>query len=158
MPSFQLLGLASAQFSSLFALTDAALHDLNICRMIATKNPGYPCRVGLVDAEIGDELLLLPFEHQAAQSPYKASGPIFVRKASAQAIIAPGVIPDYVSSRQISIRAYDAAHMMIDAVVCEGVATSRAIGQLFAVAAVEYLHLHNAKRGCFSCAVKRCAE
>jgi hypothetical protein len=149
MPSFQLLGLASAQFSSLFALTDAALHDLNICRMIATKNPGYPCRVGLVDAEIGDELLLLPFEHQAAQSPYKAS---------AQAIIAPGVIPDYVSSRQISIRAYDAAHMMIDAVVCEGVATSRAIGQLFAVAAVEYLHLHNAKRGCFSCAVKRCAE
>jgi hypothetical protein len=57
-----------------------------------------------------------------------------VRRAARQCKLDAGVIPDYVRLRQMSVRAYDAAHLMVDAA---------------------YIHLHNAKRGCFSCRVDR---
>jgi Protein of unknown function (DUF1203) len=153
--TFQLVSLPHQPFVSLFRLNDSALRELNIRRVLATTHPGYPCRVGLIDAAIGDELLLLPFEHQAADSPYKASGPIYIRKASQQEILAPDVVPDYVRLRQISVRAYDAEHMMIDASACEGGDVAPAIRAMFADDQVAYIHLHNAKRGCYSCAVIR---
>lgn len=155
MDSFQLVGLPFERFQPLFALTDAALAELNMRRVIATSNPGYPCRVSLADAEIGEELLLLAFEHQPAMSPYRSSGPIFVRKAAVEANVEPGVLPDYVRRRLISARAYDPAHSMIDATVCAGVDAAAAIQRMFRSKEVAYIHLHNANRGCFSCAVKR---
>ncbi len=124
-------------------------------RVTASSKPGYPCRVSLVDAEIGDELLLLPFEHQPAKSPYKASGPIFIRRGAVQAKLEAGVIPDYVGSRLISVRAYDGDHFMTDAVVCEGIDAAQAIRTMFSSDQVAYIQLHNAKRGCFSCTVER---
>jgi Protein of unknown function (DUF1203) len=155
MAFFQLVGLPYAQFAPLFGLTDAALSRNNIRRVFATESPGYPCRVSLADAEVGEELLLLPFEHQPADSPYKASGPIFVRKGAVEAGLEPGVIPDYVRSRLMSIRAYDEAHLMTDATVCAGGDTSATIQQMLSAVEVSYIHLHNAKRGCFSCTVNR---
>jgi Protein of unknown function (DUF1203) len=153
--SFRLIGLPDQRFTALFSLSDSALSELNVRRVLATTHPGYPCRVGLIDAAIGDELLLLSFEHQTAGSPYKASGPIYVRKASRQESLPPDMIPDYVRLRQISVRAYDAQHMMIDATVCEGCEVAPLIRTMFADDEVAYIHLHNAKRGCFSCAVHR---
>jgi hypothetical protein len=155
MKSFQLAGLPFEPFAPLFALSDAELTDLDVRRVVATKKPGFPCRVSLVDADVGDELLLLPFEHQPAGSPYKASGPIYVRKAALQNVVEPGLIPDYVRSRLMSARAYDAAHQMIDATVCSGTDTASVIQEMFSNGAVAYIHLHNAKQGCFSCVVRR---
>jgi hypothetical protein len=150
-----LVALPIEPFSALFALSDAKLREQNIRRVFATHKPGYPCRVGLIDAEIGDELLLLPFEHQPANSPYHSSGPIFVRKGSTQANIDHGVIPDYVRSRLISVRAYDANDLMADALVCAGADSAAAIEKFFDNDTIAYIHLHNAHRGCFSCAVNR---
>jgi hypothetical protein len=155
MSSFQLVGLSFEPFASFFDLSDSALTKLNMRRVVAATKPGYPCRVSLADAEIGEELLLLPFEHQPASSPYKASGPIFVRKAAIQAHIEPGVIPEYVGSRLISVRAYDAAHLMTDAIVCPGNETATAIQKMFSADEVSYIRLHNANRGCYSCTVNR---
>jgi hypothetical protein len=155
MASFQLAGLPPAYFAPLFALTDAELSRIDARRVIADRKPGFPCRVSLVDADIGEELLLLPFEHQPASSPYRSSGPIFVRKAAMQAVLDPGVVPDYVRTRLMSVRAYDAAHQMIDAAVCPGSEAARVLGQMFSRADAAYIHLHNANRGCFSCAVRR---
>lgn len=155
MTSFQLVGLPFELFSPLFALSDAELAVRNVRRVVATEKPGYPCRVSLADAEIGEELLLLPFEHQPASSPYKASGPIFVRKAAVQANIERGVIPEYVRHRLMSVRAYDAAHLMTEAVVCAGSDTASAIQKMFGRDEVAYIHLHNANRGCFSCVARR---
>ena len=120
MASFQLAGLPQASFAPLFALTDQELSRIDARRVVADRKPGFPCRVSLVDADIGEELLLLPFEHQPASSPYRSSGPIFVRKAAIRAVLEPGVVPDYVRTRLMSVRAYDAAHQMIDAAVCPG--------------------------------------
>src|ERR1700686_1977043 len=118
--SFQLIGLPSEPFAALFEFSDQALAEIDAQRVIATEKPGFPCRISLEDAEIGEELLLLPYAHQPARSPYRASGPIFVRKAARPCKLDAGVIPDYVRLRQMSVRAYDVAHLMIDAAVCEG--------------------------------------
>ncbi|HEY1314570.1 MAG TPA: DUF1203 domain-containing protein [Steroidobacteraceae bacterium] len=124
-------------------------------RVVATEKPGYPCRVSLADAEVGEELLLLPFAHQNARSPYRSTGPIFVRRAARPRRLAVDEIPDYVALRQISVRAYDAAHMMIDAAVCDGPDTASVIHGIFDNSQAAYIHLHNARRGCFSCRVER---
>lgn len=155
MRSFQLVGLPFEPFSPLFMLSDAQLSKRNARRVFAETKPGYPCRVSLADAEIGEELLLLPFEHQPAGSPYRSSGPIFVRKTAVQAHIAPGVIPDYVRTRLISVRAYDAMDLMSDATVCAGDEAAAVIQRMFANDKIAYIHLHNANRGCFSCLVRR---
>lgn len=155
MTSFQLVGLPAAPFTALFSLSEAELSEIHTQRVVATSQPGYPCRVSLADAEIGEELLLLPYTHQPAATPYRASGPIFVRKSARQAVVDPGVVPPYVTRRLMSVRAYDALGWMMDAAVCPGVETAAVIERLLEDARVAYIHLHNANRGCFSCAVRR---
>jgi Protein of unknown function (DUF1203) len=155
MTSFQLVGLPFEPFAPLFALPEAELKKRNVQKVFAHTQPGYPCRVSLIDAAIGEELLLLPFEHQPASSPYKSSGPIFVRKAAVQANLEPGMIPDYIRLRLMSVRGYDSSHLMTDAMVCAGHDAESAIQRLFNSNEVAYIHLHNANRGCFSCAVNR---
>ena len=155
MASFQLVGLSPESFAPLFALSEAELSRIDARRVFADSKPGFPCRVSLEDAEIGEELLLLPFEHQPAASPYRSSGPIFVRKAARQTVVEPGAIPDYVRTRLLSVRVYDAAHQMIDAAVCPGSEVARIIDLMFSRGEAAYIHLHNANRGCFSCAVRR---
>jgi len=140
MNPFQLVGIPYEPFASLFALSDAELLERNARRVFAETKPGYPCRVSLEDAEIGEELLLLPFEHQPASSPYKSSGPIFVRKASVEAHIEPGVIPDYVRTRLISVRAYDAKDFMTDATVCAGNEAAAAIQKMFSNRVLKFDH------------------
>lgn len=155
MSSFRLVGLDPAAFDPLFALDDAQLQQRGARRVHADSMPGYPCRISLEDAQPGDELLLLPFEHQPCASPYRASGPIFVRRGARQAVLAPGELPPYVTRRPISLRAYDAADMMVDAGIAEGDALRGEVERLLRDSRAHYLHLHNAKRGCFSCRVER---
>ena len=151
MRSFQLLGLPEAPFRPLFDLPDAELARRGARRVVADDRPGFPCRVSLEDAALGEELLLLPYEHQPAASPYRASGPIFVRRGAAQRRLAVGEGPEYVARRLMSLRAYAGDDMMIAAEVCEGTQAAEALQRLFADERARYVHLHNAKRGCFSC-------
>jgi hypothetical protein len=153
--SFQLIALPFEPFAPLFSLSDDELAERDMRRVVATEKPGYPCRVSLADAEVGEELLLLPFTHQPARSPYRESGPIFVRKLARRHAPAACEVPDYVRLRLMSVRAYDTSHQMIDAAVCEGVSVAQTILKMFENVDVAYIHLHNAKRGCFSCRVDR---
>ena len=155
MPSFQIVGLSPTPFEPLFALPPDELAARGIRRVRAAAGTGYPCRVSLADAEAGDELLLLPFEHQPANSPYRASGPIYVRVGARQRTMPVGEVPASVRRRQISLRAYDGDDLIVAAEVCEGEAVGAEIERLLADPRVSYLHLHNAKRGCYSCLVRR---
>jgi hypothetical protein len=154
-PIWQLAGIAQAPFERLFRLSDGELAAHGAVRRIADTDFGFPCRISLEDARSGDELLLLPFEHHPAGSPYRASGPIFVRRGAQQSRLAAREVPPYVTRRLISVRGYDAAAMMVDATVCEGAVVAAELDRLFADPAIAYVHLHNARRGCFSCAVTR---
>ena len=155
MHAFQIVGIRHEPFEHLFDLTDEQLAAFGAVRRIATESPGFPCRVSLEDAQVGDELLLLPYEHHRAASPYRSAGPIFVRRGATQQRLPAGHVPGYVTRRLISVRAYDAQGMMVDAAVCEGSAAQAEIERCFGNREVAYLQLHNAKRGCFSCQVNR---
>ena len=153
--SFRLVALSEKTFAPLFALNDDALAAQGIRRVVAEVDSGYPCRVSLADATPGERLLLLSFTHQPADGPYRSTGPIFVRETAARAFPAVGEVPDAVRRRLLSVRAYDADGMMVDAEVCEGKTLETQITRFFARARVAYLHLHNAKPGCFACHVDR---
>jgi hypothetical protein len=155
MHPWRLSGLDPTPFETLFDLTDDALQRLGAVRRTADSVPGFPCRVSLEDAPVGSELLLVPYEHQPARSPYRASGPIFVRKGATRRDLDAGELPSTVLRRLISARAYDVNAMMVDATVCDGPEVSAALDGFFANGAVDYVHLHFAKRGCFSCVASR---
>lgn len=153
--SFRLTGLDHRLFTAFFDMSDEELAGIGAGRRRATQAHGFPCRVSLEDARVDDELILLPYTHQPAASPYRASGPIFVRRGARQAVLPTGVVPSYVGTRLISLRAYDHDDMMIDADVLDGAKVGQALDQVFRSDRVAYVHLHNAKRGCFSCRADR---
>lgn len=152
---FRIVALPAERFAALFERSDAELRALGARRMVADDKPGYPCRVSLVDAEIGETVLLLPFVHHDVDSPYRSAGPIFVRQGAATAAPAAGEIPELLRGRLLSVRAFDAAGMMVAAEVVEGRGLEACFDQLLAAADVQYLHVHNARPGCYNCAVVR---
>jgi hypothetical protein len=153
--NYQLRGLEPALFESLFDLDDAALAARGMRRLRADQPVGYPCRISLEDAPVGEELLLLPFTHQDSRSPYRASGPIFVRRGRPGAARITGTLPPYLALRPLSVRAYDAADEMVDAEVVDGAEAAPVIQRYLAREDVAYLHVHFARRGCYACRIDR---
>lgn len=153
--TFRLSGLDPAPIEPLFALDDAALQRHGAKRLVADRSHGYPCRASLEDALPGEALLLWTYEHQPSPSPYRACGPVFVRRGARRAVLPPELVPPYVAKRLISLRAYDDEHMMIDASVQDGTDVAATLVRLFAAPAVAYVHLHNARHGCFFCVADR---
>jgi len=142
-------------FSSLFHQSDDELRARGARRMVADKTPGFPCRVSLLDAEPGEEVLLLPFAHHDVDSPYRSSGPIFVRARAQTARLEVNEVPAMIRSRLLSIRGYDAKGMMLVSDIVEGKELEEHLWRFFANRQVEYVHLHNARPGCYNCRVER---
>ena len=153
--NFRIVGLSHAHFEPLFSLNEKDLAAKGAQRIIVDAKPGFPCRVGLADAEIGETVILVPFVHHDVESPYRASGPIFVRESATEAQVAVGEIPEVVTTRTMSVRAYDENGIMLDGSVVPGAQIETQIRKLFADPRIEYLHLHNAGAGCYSCKVER---
>jgi hypothetical protein len=151
---FRFQGLSITSFRPLFALTDDDLAARGMRRMIADAKPGFPCRVSLEDAEPGERVLLVNYEHQPAHSPYRAIGPIFVRESAGAAYDSLNV-PPVLRGRLLSLRAYDADGMMVEADVVCGDEVEASLTRLFARADSAYVHIHNAKRGCYACLVEQ---
>jgi hypothetical protein len=152
---FQVSGLPLAQFQPLFALSDAELAERNIVREVADKRPGFPCRVSLRDADVGERLLLLNYEHLPVASPFRSSHAIYVRENAVAAHPDVNEVPDVMASRLLSIRAFDDAGMMRAADVVPGKDVVPLIERMFGDAKVAYLHAHNARLGCFFARIDR---
>lgn len=153
--NFQFVALDAGEFAAYFEKTDDELAALGARRMSVNAQPGFPCRVSLTDAEVGEEVILLPYGHHAVNSPYRASGPIFVRKKAETAYPEINEIPPVFRQRLLSLRGYDRAAMMVFANVVEGKDLAEALSQLFENKKIEYIHVHNAKPGCFGGLVRR---
>ncbi|MEM7599430.1 MAG: DUF1203 domain-containing protein [Pseudomonadota bacterium] len=153
--TFQIHTLPYGDFEPLFDLSDEELSAKGMRRMTVDQSPGTPCRVSMTDAKVGERVILVNYEHQPENSPYQASHAIFVREGAEQATLDIGDVPEVITSRLMSVRLFDDAHMMIDADVVEGTKVAQAIDAAFANDAVRYIHLHNAKPGCFSASVTR---
>lgn len=153
--TFQIHALPMEPFAELFALSDDELRQQGACRMVVKQKPGTPCRVSMADAEVGETVILTNYTHQPHDTPYKATHAIFVREGVAQADPLAGEVPHVLRSRLISVRSYVADHMMIDADVVDGTDLANAIHAAFENSVVAYIHLHNAKPGCFAASVTR---
>jgi len=153
--SFQVIPLPRDIFAPLFDLPDGALAARRAVRVRADAKPGFPCRISLADAEPGDELLLVNFEHQAADSPYRSSHAVYVRPHAAEARLPPDVLPPYFAGRTISLRAFDRDGMIVGAELSDGDRAATAIETLLAAPGAVYLHAHFAKYGCYACRIDR---
>jgi hypothetical protein len=152
---FQIHALPYAPFAPLFSLSDSELAERGARRMVADTKPDFPCRVSLVDAEPGETVVLLNFEHQPAHSPYRASHAIYVRENAEQAFPEVGTVPEMLAIRLISIRAFDERHDMAGVDVVAGSDLGGSISAMLRDPRIAYLHLHNAKPGCFAASVTR---
>lgn len=153
--TYQISGLQPRHFSDYWTMSEAELSARNIQRVRADTNRGYPCRISLQDADVGELLLLLPFVHHDVQGPYRASGPIFVRQAAKESAMLTDEVPLAFRRRLISLRAYDTAGMMRGCDVVEGADLDAAIKVQLHDETTAYLHLHNARPGCFAARVDR---
>ena len=153
--SFQIHALPAEPFRKFFSYDDAQLHSIGARLEIVASKPGYPCRVSLADADIGDTVLLINYEHQPELSPYRAAHAIYVRKGVEEARVRVEEIPHVLSSRLMSIRGFDNEHLMREADVVDGENLRKAIEQMFSNDQISYIHLHNAKPGCFAARVSR---
>jgi hypothetical protein len=156
---FRISGLPAEPFQPYFAMTDAELLARGARRVVATEaalNLMPPCRVSLRDAAVGESSILLHYPHHTdAASPYRASGPIFVREGVTETGSFINQVPAQQRTRLLSVRAYDADGIMVDAEVAPGEALEGLIAQFFGRNDVAFLHAHNARRGCYSCRIDR---
>ena len=142
-------------FARFMKMEDKALDAVNARWLVADASPGYPCRVSLREASVGERVLLVPFPYHDVDSPYRACGPVFVREQADTAELDVNEIPDILPGRLLSVRAYDSAHIMVHAQTIQGIQFEQAVRSQFSSEAVSYLQIHNASPGCFSCTVHR---
>jgi len=152
---FKISALSNERFSALRKMSPDQLEQNGVRKLTADACPGYPCRVSLQDAAIGESLYLLNYVHHDEATPYRASHAILVREEAQQAKPATGEVPDVLAVRVISVRAFDSAHDMIDADIVAGSELAAGIAAMLDNDDVDYLHLHYAKPGCFAARVDR---
>jgi len=153
--NYQISALVADEFSHLSKLDDDSLANHGARRMRATIKPGFPCRVTLEDANIGDSVLLVNYQHLPVDSPYRSSHAIFVREGAKTCAPFVNEVPEQLKLRLLSVRAFSSAGMMVNADVVQGIDCEPVIKKLLATQTVEYLHIHNAKPGCYAARVDR---
>jgi hypothetical protein len=142
-------------FAHLFGMSDAQLEARSIVRRVVNERPGFPCRVSLEDAQIGETVLLVNYEHLPVASPYRASHAIYIRENARRPILNVNEIPEVMRTRLLSIRAYDGDGMMVRADVVQGAEVEPLIRSMFEDSRVAFLHAHNAKPGCYAARIDR---
>jgi len=147
---FRIVALPAASFAPLFGLADAALAARGVRRVIADRQPGFPCCVSLRDAAPDETLLLLNYAHLPVPGPYRSSHAIYVREHAVECVPGVNEIPAVLATRLLSVRAFDAAGMMVDAEVSAGVEVAPLIGRYLDDERIMLVHLHNARPGCYA--------
>lgn len=151
---FRVTGLAPQPFEHLHALDDAALARAGAIRVRVEGENVAPCRISLDDAAPGEHVILLNFQHQDADTPYRQQGPIYLRETHTR-FDAADVIPPALRRRTLSLRGFDVQGMMIEADLTEGAEAEALIARVFANSNVAYIHAHYARRGCFAARIDR---
>jgi hypothetical protein len=153
--SFRITGLDPKLFRHLFGLPDEVLRKHGVVRCRVDGKPGFPDRIELRDAEPEESVLLLNFTHQPADNPYRASHAIFVLEGAGAAYDRVDEVPEVIRIRPISLRAFDAQDLMVDADVVDGSRIEPMIERFLGDPRVAYLHAHYARRGCYAARIER---
>jgi hypothetical protein len=153
--NFRITGLSPEPFRPYFGLSDAELARLGARRYVTEAGSGYPDRVSLTDLSPGERVLLVNHQHQSELTPYRASHAIYVREGEGAAFDAVNEVPPALRSRVLSLRGFDANHMMVEGDLVDGTAVEGMIETMLANPEVSYIHAHFAKRGCYAAKITR---
>jgi len=116
---------------------------------------GFPCRHCLEDAVPGEAMLLFGHSPFTTGGPYREIGPIYVHERSCARRPPSAEIPEQLRRRLLALRGYDAAGNLLDADVVDGRELESLLARLLARDDVAFVHVRNARPGCFSCAIVR---
>jgi len=152
--TFRLRGLDAAPFQPLFTLDEAALKDRQAVRQTADAQPGFPCRISLTDAPVGADVILVNYEHQSADTPYRSRHAIYVREGE-ETYDAIDQVPEQLRIRTLSLRAFDDRGFIRAADLVAGTALETAVERFLADPAVAYVQAHFAKFGCYAARIER---
>jgi Protein of unknown function (DUF1203) len=153
--TYKIAGLNPVDHASLFTMSDVELAAINAKRVIATSNPGFPCRVSLKDAEEGDTLILFHHVSHDVVTPHRSAYAIYVNEASKLAATYVDETPPVFEKRDIALRGFDSEGNLCDALLAGPGQADVQIRALFENADIAYIHAHNAAYGCFSAAIVR---
>lgn len=153
--AFRISGLSAKPFRHLYGLSDAELAKHGAIRYVVNEAPGFPDRIEMREGTPGETMLLINHTCQPADTPYRATHAIFVREGAEEAYDQVDEVPEVMRRRLMSLRAYDKDGMMLDADVVDGKDIEGVIERFFANPAIDYIHAHNAKRGCYSGRIDR---
>lgn len=148
-------GIDPAPYRHLFGRSDEELAEQGIVRMTVTEKPSFPCRVSLTDRDLGEKVLLLNHVSHDVANPYRASHAIFVTETDQEPAEYLDEVPPVFAPRVLSLRGFDKAGMMADAMLTQPGEADAGIRKLFADPEIVMIHAHNAGRGCFSAKIER---
>lgn len=152
---FTIRGLDPARFRDLYGMDAVALAGRLARRVVVDAAFGYPDRVGMRDAAIGETLLLVHHVHQPAATPYRASHAVFVREGAEQVAECTNQVPPMLARRMLARHGFDREDTMTAAELVPGEAAAHMIEHLLARRDVTYLHAHFAVHGCFAVRIDR---
>jgi hypothetical protein len=152
--TYRIAGLDPAQFAPLWAMDDDDLSRRGARRVTAESDRGFPCRVTLADAPIGEELLLLNHVHHDVTGPYRSAFAIFVRGGVDQAVYEDRCPPCF-EGRTLSLRGFGGDGSLAEAVLAASGEADAAIRALLSNPAIAYINAHNAAAGCFAARIER---
>ena len=138
----------------MFELDDAELEAGGMTRL-NVDNPNFPCRIALRDCDLGDEVILLNHVSHDGNNPYRASHAIFVSRSATESADYVDAVPPALDRRILSLRAFDAKGMMIDAALAQPGEADPGIRKLLANPSAIHIDAHNAIRGCFAARIDR---
>lgn len=152
---FRIRSLNYESFAHYFQMSETQLLQHRAVLRTADKRPGFPCRVSLEDARVGEQVLLVHFRHLDVDSPYRASHAIYVRKSATHKTCEVNEVPELFRTRLLSLRGFDSDALLLEADVVAGAELERRLDSMLANETVAHVDIHFAKTGCFGARATR---
>lgn len=156
--TYRIRGLDPERFAPMFDMSAAELMAVRAERIVADAPRGFPCRVSLDDAEVGESLLLLNFVSHDVETPFRTAFAIYVRQIAQRRAEYVDSLPPIFEGRSLSLRGFGENAMLLDAKLIEPGAVDEGIRALFADRRIAYIQAHNAAHGCFHAHIERHGE
>lgn len=153
--TYRITGLSPETFAELIGASDDALAAHNAVRVTASADKGFPCRISLEDAKLGETLILLNHTSHDVATPYRSSYAIYIREAQDVPGDYVDATPPVFEGRPIALRGFDDGGMLRDAALALPGEADAKIRTLFESSNIAYIHAHNAAHGCFAAKVER---
>ncbi len=151
--NFTVSGLSPEPFVPLYGLSDGELAKRR-ARRVVVDGSGFPDRIEMRDAEAGETLLPVNFEHQNADTPFRSSHAVYVREGATESRSFDG-LPEVLRRRLLSLRGFSSEGMLVEADVVDGSEAEPLIERLLSDPAVAYIHAHCARPGCYLARIDR---